>query len=262
MEIDYSIVSRAQMSKSKAVLCIIVSTTGSTPRGVGSKMLYYSNGKTEGTVGGGAIEFQTIEAAKKIVQIGGSQLLTVSLSDGVGGVCGGSATIYLEKICNRESLYIFGSGHVGRAIAQFAANLDFDVFVVDARKEQLEMIEDVSNISKVNCDFVESLDKLDFDNDSYFVITTPNHSFDQVLLGRLLKFPHKYIGMMASKAKIRELTQNLLSEGCIKEDDLQNVDMPIGLPFVTNTPEEIAVSVVARLIDVRNGGTSMKDNRR
>jgi xanthine dehydrogenase accessory factor len=236
----------------KAALSIIVQTKGSTPRKVGSKMIVREDGSLVGTIGGGNLEKKVIENALQQIDENEPKLFKHNLLHQHNMCCGGSVEIYIEPIKTMKKLYIFGAGHTGNALAKFATNVDFDIYVIDDRREYLNNL-DTEGINKLNLDYKKVLPSLPFDENTYIVIMTYEHSHDRDILSYCIKQPYSYLGMIGSKRKV-ELTRKMFSEGKIaSKKELENVDMPMGLNINAEGPEEIAISILAKLIAVKNG---------
>jgi xanthine dehydrogenase accessory factor len=234
-----------------AVLCIVTETTGSTPRKAGSKMLVFQDGTIKGTIGGGSVEFQAIQDALRIICTGTPFLKQFHLEEDLKMQCGGTMKIYFEPIGCLPKLYIFGGGHIGKALAGYASGLGFRPFVFDQR----DGIFDEWNIPGVetqNGDFPQIIDSLTFDINTYIAIVTHKHDFDETVLLACIQRDYAYLGMIGSKRKVAEIRKNALENHSIPEAQLLKVDMPIGLPFAAETPAEIAISIVAKMIDVKN----------
>jgi xanthine dehydrogenase accessory factor len=234
-----------------AVLCVVTGTTGSTPRKAGSKMLVFQDGTSKGTVGGGSVEFQTIQDALKIICVGLPFTKRFHLEEDLKMHCGGSMEIYFEPIGCLPKLYIFGGGHIGKALAGYATGLGFRPFVFDQR----EGIFDDWNLPGVEIqigDFLQIIDALTFDANTYIAIVTHKHDFDETVLLACLAHEFAYLGMIGSKRKVAEIRKNALEIHNITESQLNKVDMPIGIPFAAETPAEIAISIIAKMIDVKN----------
>lgn len=251
MAITLSLLAQFEKQRRRAALCTIVSTQGDTPRRAGSKMVVFDLDPPIGTVGGGNVEFETIEAARKIIESRRPTLLTFHLKTDLGMVCGGEVTVYIEPLVTPYPLYIFGAGHVGKAIAKDAARFGFEPILIDMRGEMFVSV-DTSCIKCWHKEYMQALQEVTFSTDSFFVITTPRHQYDEQILAVIAAQSSAYIGMMASKAKVALARESLLSKGILTLEQLDRIDMPIGIPFACETPEEIAISVVARLIDVKN----------
>jgi len=234
-----------------AVICIVTETTGSTPRKAGSKMLVFQDGTIKGTIGGGNIEFQAIQEAVKSISVGEPFSKHFHLEDDLKMHCGGTMQVYFEPIGCLPKLYIFGGGHIGKALAGYATGLGFKPCVFDQR----EGIFDAWNMPGVkarNGDFLQIIDSLVFDNNTYIAIVTHKHDFDETVLLACLPHEYAYLGMIGSKRKVAVIRKNALENHNIAKSQLDNVDMPIGIPFAAETPAEIAISIIAKMIDVKN----------
>lgn len=236
----------------KAALCVIVQTKGSTPRKVGAKMIVKEDGSIIGTIGGGNLEKKVIENALQQCLKNEAKLFKHDLLHQHSMCCGGSVDIYIEPIQKMKRLYIFGAGHTGNALAQLTKGLDFDTYVIDDRKDYLESL-NAEGINKMNIDYKKVLPSLPFDHNTFIVIMTYEHAYDRDILAYCMKQPHAYIGMIGSQRKV-ELTKKMFKEGMIaSEEALDQVDMPMGLDIKAEGPEEIAISIMAKLIAVKNG---------
>lgn len=235
-----------------AAICTIVSTKGSTPRKVGAKMLVFSSGQIKGTVGGGNLEKEVIKNALKQIELTEAKLFKHDLLHQHNMCCGGTVEIFIEPIEKMKQLYIFGAGHTGQALAKFAKELDFEIFVIDDRKEYIEQLNDVEGINKLLVDYKKMLPKLPFTNNIYVAILTYEHEIDRDILSYCIKQPLAYLGMIGSQRKI-ELTKKMFLDAKIATSkQLENVDMPIGIDVLAETPEEIAISILAKLISIKN----------
>ena len=138
MKSIYQALAELEKNKKAAALCTIVRTQGSTPRGVGSKMVVYPDGSILGTVGGGEVENRVISEALESLSDGHSRVLPYSMVEpqrGDPGVCGGQLEVFVEPILPSSLLVVIGSGHVGKAVAHLAHWLGFRVAVSDDRPE-------------------------------------------------------------------------------------------------------------------------------
>ena len=166
--------------------------------------------------------------------------------------CGGRVGIYFEPIMKKNNLYIFGAGHTGKALAKIAANLDFEITLFDDRKEYLDQV-DVKNIKVRQIDFAKGLKNIKTDDHTYVVIMTYSHPVDRQILSYFIDKNLAYLGMIGSQRKIIVTKKMLKDEqhGTVRQ--INNIDMPIGLNIKAEEPEEIAVSILAKLIEVKNG---------
>lgn len=238
-------------SNQKAALCVVVETSGSTPRKQGSKMLVFEDGRISGTIGGGSVEKDVIEKAIGLLIQNQSAKLIYELQEDLAMHCGGGMEIYIEPILIAPRLYIFGAGHVGKALAEFASKLGFRITLVDHREGIFNTPEFVP-YTCIQGDYLEKLELLPYDLNTYCVITTPKHSFDEEIAIALSTKESAYTGMIGSTRKVTLFRERCLSGNILTNNQLDKIDMPIGIKFAAETPEEIAVSIVAKLIDVRN----------
>jgi len=236
----------------KAVLCIIVQTKGSTPRKVGAKMIVKEDGSIIGTIGGGNLEKKVIENGLQQIEKNEPKLYKHDLLHQHNMCCGGSVDIYIEPILQMKKLYIFGAGHTGNALAQIANPLDFDIYIIDDRKEYVDDIK-VEGVNKMNLDYKTVLPSLPFDDKTFIVIMTYEHEFDRDILSYCIKQPYAYLGMIGSERKVK-LTKKMFIEGKLAtKKELEKIDMPMGISINAEGPEEIAISILAKLIKVKNG---------
>lgn len=247
----YEKISELIAANTPCTFCTIVKTKGSTPRKAGSKMIVLEDGKIFGTVGGGAIEMAAIQEAKALIKTGGCLLKEYQLEDDLSMKCGGFAEIYFESILNAPSLYIFGAGHVGRAVGKISSELGFRITFFDERPDIYKefLIEGTECISG---NYIDMIDEAKFDDNTYIVILTHKHQFDEEVLAAVIHKPHAYVGVIGSKRKAAEIRKKFIDNKILPEEEFNKIDLPIGIAFRTETPEEIAVSIVAKLIDTRN----------
>lgn len=159
--------------------------------------------------------------------------------------------IYTERIGMMNKVYIFGGGHVGLAISRVMSQLDFYVIVIDSRKDVNTIIENTYADEIIIKDFVEATNDIIEDKFSYIVIVTPGHIQDKGVLKAVLHKNVKYIGMMGSASKVGTLYKELVAEG-INPNYLSRVHSPIGIKIKSETPEEIAISIAAEIIGIKN----------
>ncbi len=239
-----------------SALCIVVDVKGSSPGKAGAKMVVFSDGKIDGTVGGGAIEQEVIKDALKVIKNQTSQVKDYNLQDDLSMTCGGSVSVYIEPLSKPAKLYIFGGGHIGKFLARYAPDMGFQTTLIDWREDIFEFSENVP-YTEVCKDYFEAINDISFDKDTYCVIVTPNHEMDEDILAAIGKKPAAYLGLIGSKKKIEALTKRFLREDIMTEEELKCVDMPIGIKFRALAPAEIAVSILAKLIDVKNTKVSV-----
>jgi xanthine dehydrogenase accessory factor len=238
------------------VLATVIESAGSTPQKPGSKMVVLVDGATRGTVGGGAIELQIIQAARELLQSGEtSRVVETHLTHDLGMCCGGKMKVFLEKHGDAARLWVFGAGHVGREVAALAKRVGFRVTVVDERPEwaSRERFPDVDALLLKNpADVARELTGGTAD---YFCIATHDHPLDQETLEALLRKPSAYLGVIGSRRKAERFKMRLKAAG-FSEQELAHVRTPMGLPIQALTAEEIAVSIVGELIQTRRKDSS------
>ena len=237
-----------------AALATIIGTEGSTPRETGAKMLVREDGTIFGTVGGGCLEGQVIEEAIKVIQEEKPRTFHYDLTGreaaGIGMICGGVLDIYIEPIIPTPTVFIFGGGHISLFVSKISAMMGFQVAVIDDRA-QFASTERFPEAEQVIAEkFSLAFPQLKVNRSSYLVIVTRGHAGDQEVLEWALTTEARYIGMIGSRKKIRTVYQNLEEKGAAREK-LQRVHAPIGLEIGAMTPEEIAVSIVGQMIQVR-----------
>jgi len=150
-----------------------------------------------------------------------------------------------------KKLFMFGGGHVGKAVVKHALDLDFEITVIDSR-EEIFSDWSFSGYRKVTGDFAKMMPSLPYDNNTFIVIATLDHPTDNEVLAYCIRKPHAYIGMIGSKKKVAAMKENLLSGGVAKKEELDRVDMPVGIDIHAVTADEIAISIVAKLIKEKN----------
>ena len=238
-------------SGKKAALCIIIDTKGSSPRKTGSKMIVYKDGKQDGTIGGGSLEIRVAEDAVAVIKESKAQKFSYDLEDDLSMNCGGYAEVYIEPILPQLQLYIFGAGHIGKVLAKYGPDFGFAVTLIDNRGG----IENDFNSKTISLDtrtYSEAAKDIHFNDQSFIVIVTPKHKYDEEILEIVAKKPAAYIGMIGSKNKVAKAKERILNEKVLTEEELNKIDMPIGIKFNAQTPEEIAISILAKMIDVKN----------
>ncbi len=307
----------------RVVLCSILASSGSAPRGEGAKMAVFADGSTMGTIGGGQAEWLSIQQAVELLETGESKLRSFDLTPdpiySVGMACGGTVTVYYQCFCpedgpgvatleklrralqkeenawlltaisqsqvvefavygereiptDRQELfatrpvlqrgdplvlvepvarkgrvYIFGGGHVGKALVPVLHYVDFRVTMFDDRKEFARPENFPKADQVIYGDFAHIGDKVTVCPQDYVVIMTSGHQGDYAVLAQALRTQATYIGCIGSRKKFAAIFAKLAQEG-IPEKELQRVHAPIGLNILAQTPQEIAISVAAELI--------------
>lgn len=303
-------------AKENVILIVVIDTKDSSPGRIGFKMAVTDKGEFAGSIGGGIMEHNMVELARKMLRenfTGTAVKRQVhnpeSEHDRSGMICAGEQTQvfialgknnlqviseikqcaqsgemgivsislkglhftkdntiesqttssytnqtdwqYYEKTGLTDTVYIFGGGHISLPLSQILRMLNFRVVVFDDRKELTTMETNAFAHSKEIINY-KNIGHLVPDGPfSYVVIMSFGHKSDDVILRQMLPKKLKYLGMIGSKSKVGELFDRLRSEG-FPEERLACVNSPIGIPIGSQTPVEIAVSIAAKIIEVRN----------
>ena len=247
----------------------VIETKGSAPRKRGAAMIMTPEGNFYGTVGGGLLEARTQDLCRKVMETKENITYEFILDEQQQGEnalamgCGGDATVqvdyidtknpgnFIEEFKLKSDAYIFGGGHVAYALEPLLRHVDFTTTIIDDREEYSNPERYPNAERTIVCDdFDQCFDELETDDDSYIVIVTRGHRGDLKVLRQALQKPNAYIGMIGSKRKNRLLYDELLKEGFTQEQ-LDYVHAPIGIEIKSETPEEIGISIVAEMIQVR-----------
>jgi len=238
----------------RAALATIISRKGATPRKDAAKMLVYEDGRQLGTIGGGSAEAEVRNESLRAIETGTPKLLSFDFKDvdpeENALVCGGFMEVYVEPVLPDPALFIFGAGHVSKALSQAAKPAGFKIAVIDDRPKYAtpDRFPDADAFYVGNWE--EVLKQLPVNDSSYLFIATHGQQFDLICLRFALQSNARYIGMLGSFKKARLLFEVLEKEG-IDSSGFERVVLPAGLDIGSETPEEIAVSIVAELIAVR-----------
>jgi len=253
----YQALAELEKNNESAALCTVVKSEGSTPRHMGSKMLVYPDGICIGTVGGGELENRVIKTALASLKTGVGQTLAYTMSDpsrGDPGVCGGTVEVFVEPILPPALIVVIGAGHVGKAVVHLAKWLGFRVALSDDRAEfcNPESIPNADAYYPVP--MAELTNQLKVTHQTYLVITSRGSSVDAEGLPSLLDSEAAYIGVIGSKRRWLTTVKALKEKG-VAEAKIARVHSPMGLELNAETPEEIAVSIMAEILMLKDKGT-------
>ena len=253
----YQAISDIEKNNGSAALCTVVKSEGSTPRHVGSKMLVYPDGKFIGTVGGGDLEHRVLDEAWMAISDGEPRLLHYNMADpsrGDPGVCGGQVEVFVEPILPTPTVVVIGAGHVGKAVVHLAKWLGFRVAVSDDREEFCNP-ETVPGADSYHPVPMEKLgEQISINKRTFLILTTRGSNVDAAGLPALLDSPAAYIGVIGSKRRWATTVKALKDKG-ISEELMSRVHSPMGIELEAETPEEIAVSIMAEVLMIRDKGT-------
>jgi xanthine dehydrogenase accessory factor len=164
-------------------------------------------------------------------------------------LCGGTATLFFEYFVPQNHIYIFGAGHIGKALCYHLKNLDYFVTVIDDRKDVLDQLENAGE--KILESFDQALSSHQVAGNAYFVIATYQHKYDGVVLNRIFQtgWNPRYVGMVASRKKQKILLDELLKK--VPDADLSRCFIPVGIDIGGGSPDEIALSIIAEIQMIR-----------
>ena len=314
----------ALKSGERAVLAVVQDSCGSTPRKTCSAMAVFADGRSSGSIGGGAIEFSVQKICRDEMMNAPEDALSklegyTLLPDGKGNlqmVCGGDVTIYFRtllpvpeligvfeqalnsagdswlciatlgdgaifltdrateqsgSLLTRPSydveskcftyplmpsgvVYIFGGGHVGRALVETLTRIDFNCVVYDDREEYASAAVHPLAVRTIHGAYTAIGESIKLAAADYVIIVTHGHQYDFEALAQTIVSPAKYIGCMGSRRKTAVIRERLKNEAGISESDIERLHAPIGLKIGAETPEELAISIAAELIAIRAEG--------
>jgi xanthine dehydrogenase accessory factor len=236
------------------VLCTVVNTKGSVPRHAGAKMLVYSDGRFAGTVGGGEVENRVLAEAMASFKDGKTRFLSYDMIDperGDAGICGGVVTVFVEPFLELPTVVVVGAGHVGKPIVHLAKWLGFRVVVSDDREELCTPEETPGGDVYLPVPMSQIPQEMTLDARTYLVLVTRGAGVDIEGLPAILETDVPYIGLIGSKRRWAHTQEKLIEKG-ISEEALARIKSPIGLFIHAETPKEIAVSILAEIIDHYN----------
>jgi xanthine dehydrogenase accessory factor len=247
---------RAEALGEPAALVTVVATEGSTPQKPGAKMLVHADGRIVGTIGGGCLEAEMTWRARNAIETRKVGTVSYDLTPDNAGedglVCGGRMQVFIEPIESTPTLCLFGAGHVAQPLARMAKAVGFRVEVADDRVKfaNRERFPDADHI--VVEDFASAAGKLTLGRNSYAIVVTRGHKGDADALRAVVGKELRFVGLLGSRPKVVHIFSDLEAKG-VSRQDLALVHAPLGLEIGAQTPEEIAVSILAEMIAVRRG---------
>ena len=232
----------------KAAIATVVRTDRSVPRRVGASMLILDDGTRRGTVGGGEMEARVVAEAVAAMSDGRPRLVNYRLVDpatGDPGVCGGEMDVYVEPYMDTPTLLVIGAGHVGKAVSELAHWTGWEVHLWDDRSEQTSELPE--GVHGHGGNLSSALSHIPLDSRSAIVMVTRNVAIDVELVPIVVQQQAAYIGLMGSARRWATTRDSLLQAGCT-EGDIERISTPIGLEIGAETPEEIAISIMAEVV--------------
>lgn len=257
----FSEAARLEEQNCPFALAQIVESRGSTPRH-SAQMLVREDGTILGTIGGGMVERKVIDAALAALKEKTPRLFHGRMArngaDAVGSDCGGAMSVYISVHGLRPRLVLIGGGHVNRAIARGAALLGFEIAIADIYLESLNPQFFPASAQLVHAEsFSAAVEQLAIRPDNYVLIATNNK--DSEALDKLIVQPVAWLGLLASRRKVQVFLQKLRDSG-VDEENIARLHAPVGYNIGAETPNEIAVSVLAEILQRKNqapGGLMM-----
>ena len=253
----YQALATVEEQNQAGVLCTIINSQGSTPRHTTSKMFVYPDGTIVGTIGGGEMERRVIDEALAALHDKQPRKLAYQMNDparGDPGVCGGQVEIFVEPVLPKPTLLLIGAGHVGKAVAYLADWLGFQVVVSDDRSEFCNPQAVPGGKIFLPVPLKEIPSRYAITPWTYIVLTTRGSNVDVVGLPALLESSAAYIGVIGSRRRWETTRRELIAAG-ISTEKLDLVHSPIGIELNAETPEEIAVSIMAEVLMVLHSGS-------
>lgn len=235
---------KAMKAGEEFVIATIAGTQGSTPGRAGFRMLIFRE-RTEGTIGGGALENQVVKESRELLQKRQeARLLEIKLAE-LEMTCGGQVSVFLEPCFQRPSVWIFGAGHIARALVPLLASAGFPVTVADNRQGFATTERFPADIHLLTGEYAAAISGIP--DGAFAVIVTHGHLHDEEILTALAARQPvlPYIGMIGSKTKVALARRKLAGQGITFQDHIYS---PVGLNIGGDTPEEIAIAIAAEIL--------------
>jgi xanthine dehydrogenase accessory factor len=217
----YSEIQAAMRRGERVAVATVVKTIGAAPCGLGAKMLVRADGSASGNfAGAGAAEVnvQVTQLAVQAIRESHSHIAHVHLdADQAVGSCGATLELFIEVLHPEPRLIIAGAGKVAQALARLAAQLDFRIVVVDDRRDLADPQSFGEQVQLTFGDIPQAIHELEPDEASWIVIVTRGHHLDKIALRAALETNARYIGMIGSPGKIKNIFRDLLKEGMTRE---------------------------------------------
>ena len=240
-EIDF-----AYKGEGAVALATVIKSGNDGKSRIGDKLFIRENGKTEGTLGNLETDKGAIEKAK-ILMIHGRNEYVMTAS---------GAEYFIEAYTTPPQLVICGGGHVSRALASLAKPLEFRLFITDDREEFANEDRFPEADIIVSEKPEDALPNLPINPNTFIVVATRGHRYDNTALLAAAKTPARYVGLMGSKRKTILIYEDLMKSD-LSLDRISEIRSPIGLDIKARTPEEIAISIMSEMLMFRLGGSGL-----
>lgn len=241
---------RTALDEGRSVaIASLIESKGSAPVSITRMLIDEKGSNLAGSLGDSMLDRETAELAVSIIADDQIEITTRTIGDN---------RVLIEVSRPMLEVVICGGGHVGRAVAGAARFLGYKVTIIDDRVDfaSRERFSD-PEVNVLAGDFTESLRSLRITPASHVVIVTRGHRHDEICLREVIGLPATYIGMIGSRRRTTTIRERLRNEG-ISAELLRRVHAPIGLDIGAQTPEEIAIAILAEIVLVRRGGTGLK----
>ncbi len=253
MEEFYSFVGKRLAEGKRVVVATVIEAEGSAPQGGGAAMAITEDGPIAGTVGGGCVERYIVKSSRKVFADGKTRIEEFNLGDdswsGIGMSCGGKVKMLMQLVEPVERLIVFGSGGVARSCCQIAKMMGYDVIVLDPFADK-ELFPGCEIYTQGILHKIEEIPITPFDS----ILMLTDHRYDFEALQKVLGSKARFIGMIGSKNRVNQTFKQLLETG-VPLEKLLTVNAPVGLDIGAVSPAEIAVSIMAEVIQARKGGS-------
>ncbi len=242
----------AQHGVPYAFATIVEATLKGTPRKAGAKMLVFEDGSIWGTIGGGRNEKAAIAECLKSIKTRKPVTVIYNYFGREGeSVCGGQMKVFIEPVIPQARLIICGAGHIALPLSAMAKMAGFYITVIDNRKEFANKKRFPHADQIIVGDHSKELAKFKLNANSYVAIVTQGNEFDFECLKVVVKSDASYVGVISSRPKRVKFFSRLKQAG-IEAKYLKQISIPMGIDIGSQTPQEIAVSIVAQMIAVKN----------
>ncbi|MCX7549629.1 xanthine dehydrogenase accessory protein XdhC [Xanthomarina sp. F2636L] len=246
------LLSEFKRNQQAVALVTVTRCLGSTPCVVGSRMLITKDEKLYGTIGGGKLEFQATKEAMNSLRDNKIIESSYILGPEFEQCCGGKVEFMIEPMNQNPELFLFGAGHIGVEIVNLLIDTPFKVILIDSRDDwfnNLDLDSRITTKQVTENDFKTFTEAVTWGTNCYVLVLTHNHAIDFDIITMALKRDTKFLGLIGSKTKKVRFHNMLVKDMGIPEG-MTHVVCPIGLDIGGDTPKEIAISVVAQLLQV------------
>lgn len=245
-------IARLRTTGEPAALATVIGTKGSTPGKETMRVLVRASGAFIGTVGGGCVEADVVDAALGVLETGLPKRLTFRLTENATGqhglMCGGELEVFIEPLTTPH-LVLFGAGHISKDLCTIATRAGFRVTVVDDRGTfaNAERFPEAASVV-TETTFAACFEQLNVPATACCVVVTRGHAMDLECTDFSLHTAAHYVGLIGSRVKVRNILRRLSSTGRLEDVDLARLHAPVGIDLGGGAHGEIAVSIVAELI--------------